>query len=184
MGGDLNLPTPEQIETARLVLRRPRATDLETIFARYAGDPEVTRYLAWPRHRSLADTQAFLAFSEAEWASWPAGPYLLESRADGSLLGSTGLAFETPYRTSTGYVLAKDAWGQGYALEAVLAMTETARELGVLRLYALCHTEHRASGRVLEKGGFAREGVLRRHTEFPNLKPGKPCDVFCYALLL
>jgi RimJ/RimL family protein N-acetyltransferase len=37
------------------------------------------------------------------------------------------------------------------------------------------------SRRVLEKGGFAREGVLRRHSEFPNLPAGDPGDVLCYA---
>jgi len=42
---------PERIETARLVLRRPTAADAEAIFNRYAGDSDVTRYLAWPRHR-------------------------------------------------------------------------------------------------------------------------------------
>jgi [ribosomal protein S5]-alanine N-acetyltransferase len=51
----------------------------------------------------------------------------------------------------------------------------------VRRLYAICHTEHAASYRVLEKGGFEREGILRRHSVFPNLSP-EPLDVFCYAM--
>jgi RimJ/RimL family protein N-acetyltransferase len=62
-------------------------------------------------------------------------------------------------------------------------VAERAGELGVRRLYALCHTEHRASRHVLEKCGFQREGVLRRYAEFPNLDPGVPLDVFCYARL-
>jgi len=174
---------PERIETARLVLQRPRMTDLEAIFKRYANDPDVTRFMSWPRHRSLADTQAFLTFSDAEWNRWPAGPYLVRSRADGVLLGSTGLGFETWYRASTGYVLAKDAWGKGYATEALQAIVETARAVGIRRLYAICHTEHRASWRVLEKCGFLREGVMHRYTEFPNLRRGELFDVFCYALV-
>ena len=81
-------------------------------------------------------------------------------------------------------VFAKDAWGKGYATEALRAIVDVARTIGVVRLYALCHTEHVVSSRVLEKCGFAREGVFRRHTEFPNLRPGEPADVFCYALIL
>jgi RimJ/RimL family protein N-acetyltransferase len=126
----------------------------------------------------------FLKFSDAEWDRWPAGPYLVFARADGALLGGTGLGFETPLRAVTGYVLAKDAWGQGYATEALTAMVDLACRFGIVRLYAICHSEHRASSRVLEKGGFSREGTLRRHTEFPNLSPGEPCDVFCYARIL
>jgi|SRR5437667_8815787 len=174
----------ETIESARLVLQCPQHKDAEAIFSAYASDPVVTRYVGWPRHASLAATEAFLAFSKAEWGRWPAGPYLIRSRADGVLLGSTGLAFETAYRASTGYVLSRDAWGKGYATEALQAMVGVARSVGIRRLYAICHTEHRASWRVLEKCGFLHEGVLHQYTEFPNLRPGELSDVFCYALLL
>jgi RimJ/RimL family protein N-acetyltransferase len=175
---------PERLATDRLVLRRPRAKDADAIFARYASDPEVTRFLGWRTHRSVADTKAFLGFSDAEWGRWPCGPYLLRARHDDTLLGSTGLAFETSYRAATGYVLAKDAWGKGYATEALQAVVGVARSVGVRRLYAICHTEHPASRRVLEKNGFLCEGTLRRYVEFPNLAPGEPCDVFCYAIVL
>ncbi len=173
----------ESVQTSRLVLRRPVASDAEAIFTRYAADLEVTRFVGWPAHRSLADTTTFLAFSDAEWSRWPAGPYLIFSHADNALLGSTGLSFETAHRAATGYVLAKDAWGRGYATEALLAMVDVARSVGVRRLYALCHPDHHPSCRVLEKGGFDLEGTLRRYAEFPNHTPGEPSDVLCYALL-
>jgi ribosomal-protein-alanine N-acetyltransferase len=172
---------PDRIETARLVLRKPRAADADAIFTRYAGDPEVTKYVGWPVHRSVDDTGAFLAFSDEEWSRWPAGPYLVESRAGGTLLGGTGLAYETSYRASTGYVLAKDAWGRGYATEALQAMVRLARDLGLRRLYAVCHVDHRPSAHVLEKCGFACEGTLRQYGAFPNLGRGEICDVLCYA---
>jgi RimJ/RimL family protein N-acetyltransferase len=171
----------ERIETARLLLRRPTNADAPAIFERYSGDPEVTRYVGWPMHHTVAETRDFLAWSDGEWERWPAGPYLLCSRADGRLLGGTGLGFETPWRASTGYVLARDAWGLGLATEALGAMVELAASLGVRRLYALCHAEHRASRRVLEKVGFECEGVLRRHTLFPNLGTVEPSDVAIYA---
>jgi RimJ/RimL family protein N-acetyltransferase len=174
----------ERVETERLVLRKPRREDAEAIFARYAADPEVTRLLGWPRHTAIDMTRAFLEFSDAEWARWPAGPYLVESRAGGNLLGGTGLAFETPERAATGYVYAKDAWGRGYATESLQPVAEVAREAGVVRLYALCHVEHSASWRVLEKCGFVREGILKKHSTFPNLNADGPLDVLCYERVL
>lgn len=174
----------ERIETARLVLRRPRPDDASAVFERYASDPDVTRFLSWPRHRTEADTRAFLQFSDAEWNRWPAGPYLVESRADGRLLGSTGLAFEAPGAASTGYVFARDAWGQGFATEALGAMVDVARRLRVVRLYALCHPRHRASQHVLEKCGFLPDGTWTQQGEFPNLAPGVRSDVLCYSLVL
>ena len=152
------MKAPERLETARLVLRRPLATDAEAIFTRYAGDREVTRYLGWPVHESLEDTSAFLAFSASEWERLPAGPYLVEGRITGPLLGSTGFAFESAERAMTGYVLAKDAWGHGYATEALRAIVGIADAVKIRRLFALCHPEHRASWRVLEKCGFVLTG--------------------------
>lgn len=177
----MSSPAHERIVTARLVLRRPTLADADAIFRRYASDADVVRYVGWPRHQDVADTRAFLSFVEAEWSRWPAGAYLIERRGDGRLLGSTGLAFETPDRAATGYVLASDAWGQGIATEALGAMVGLAEEFGLARLYALCHVEHRASARVLEKCAFAFEGVLRCYSEFPNLSPPAICDVRCYA---
>jgi RimJ/RimL family protein N-acetyltransferase len=174
----------EHLETERLILRRPVATDAPAIFERYAGDADVTRFLSWPRHRSLDDTHGFLIFSDHEWERAAAGPFVILSRNDGRLLGGTGLMFETPARASTGYVLARDAWGSGYATEALMAMVGLARQLGVIRLYAQCHADHRASARVLEKGGFTLEGRLTAHSEFPNFVPGIPQDVLNYAAIL
>ena len=176
------MKAPDTIQTPRLVLRRPRPEDAEAIFARYASDPDVTRYVGWPVHASVEDTRHFIACAATEWEQWPAGPDLVHARAGGTLLGGTGLAFETPQRAMTGYVLARDAWGRGYATESLQAMTDLAPSCGVRRLYAICHTEHAASFRVLEKGGFTREGVLRRHSVFPNLSPDDPSDVLCYAV--
>lgn len=177
------MKAPEVIESSRLLFRRPSVADAGEIFSRYAGDPEVMRFMSFPRHESLQETRQFLSWSDAEWERWPAGPYLIRSRGDNVLVGSTGLSFETPYRAMTGYLFARDSWGLGYASEALRTMAAQAASVGVRRLYALCHTGHEGSRRVLEKGGFLREGVLRRYMEFPNLAPGEPADVYCYSLI-
>lgn len=178
------MKAPLAVETPRLLLRPPTDDDAEEIFARYAGDEEVTRYVGWPRHQSLDDTRGFLGFARAEWERWPAGPYLILSRQDGRLLGGTGLSFEEADRAMTGYVLARDAWGQGYASEALRAVIELAPGLGVRHLHALCHVDHRPSWRVLEKCGFAREAVLSAHTVFPNLALAQPQDTLRYTVAL
>jgi [ribosomal protein S5]-alanine N-acetyltransferase len=173
---------PELIETARLVLRRPRPNDADAIYARYAGDPAVTTFLGWPTHRSLEDTRAFVQFSDAEWQRWSAGPYVITARGDKQILGGTGLSVETPYRAATGYVLARDSWGQGFATEALRAMVALGEHLGLARVHAFCHPQHAPSRRVLEKCGFLCEGTWCRYAEFPNRLPGGPVDVLCYAI--
>lgn len=174
-----NLDSP--ILTPRLSLRRPELSDAGAIFENYAADPEAVKYMAWPRHRNLEDSIAFILHAIAEWEKGRGVCYLITDRETGVLLGSTGLDLETPLRASTGYILRKDAWGRGYATEALNAMVELASNLSLQRLQACCHTEHLKSARVLEKCGFEREGTLRRYLEFPNLAPGAALDVFLYS---
>jgi RimJ/RimL family protein N-acetyltransferase len=45
VGRRFGVIAPERIETSRLVLRRPRESDAAGMFARYASDPDVTRFV-------------------------------------------------------------------------------------------------------------------------------------------
>ena len=173
---------PEKLLTERLLLRRPLVSDAEAIFSNYASDDAIGRYIAWPIHQSVDDSQAFLRFSESEWGSWPAGPYLMFSRDNAVLLGSTGLDFESATVATTGYVLAREYWGKGYATEAVRAMANLAGRLGVQELYAMCHVEHVASQRVLEKGGFRRGALEKGAFCFPNLSATVLQDVYRFSM--
>jgi RimJ/RimL family protein N-acetyltransferase len=167
--------------TNRLRLRVPQASDAYAIFERYASHPTVTQYVGWPRHKTIQDTLGFLDFSNQQWSQWPIGPLLIEDIGNGRLLGSTGLAYDSSMVASTGYVLAQDSWGQGYASEALAAMVMLAKSHRVERLYALCHAEHEPSRRVLERNHFDLESILSKHVVFPNLGIEQPQDVCCYS---
>ena len=177
------MKAPTQLKTTRLILRQPLMSDAVAIFERYASNAEVTRLLGWPCHRSVQDTEAFLRFSAQEWDRWPAGPYLIISRADGQLLGSAGFAFQTPQEAMTGYVVARDAWGKGFATEVLTAIVDLAARIGVTRLFAPCHPENLPSQRVLEKCGFVRD-ASKPMAEFPNLSPGVQQEALYYTLAL
>jgi RimJ/RimL family protein N-acetyltransferase len=52
-----SIAAPDEIHTARLLLRKPRATDAPLMFTAYAQDPAVTRYLMWRPHANIAETR-------------------------------------------------------------------------------------------------------------------------------
>lgn len=170
---------PERVETPRLVLVRPQATDAQAVFA-YASDPDVVSFMAWPRHRTVEDTIGYLAWSDQHWERHAAGPYLIQTREDGRVIGSTGFTFDDDGGAMTGYVLERSAWGRGFATEALGAVVSIAQSIGLAGLYAFCHPDHAASIRVLDKCGFLRDESAVTLMVFPNLAGSRERDVLCY----
>jgi [ribosomal protein S5]-alanine N-acetyltransferase len=170
---------PEQIETERLLLRWPTEADAEQMFARYASDPAVTKYLTWLPHKSVSDTLKFLRENQqtTELVNW-----LVFLREGGALLGSIGGRI-TNHRIEFGYCYARDSWGRGYATEAARAMVRVwLKEPTIWRVQAFCKPENAASIHVLEKAGLTYEGTLRKHSLAPNMSD-VPSDVRCYAII-
>lgn len=173
---------PDSLRTERLSLRRPTMVDASAIFERYSSDAEVTRYVGWPRHVCLDDTRSYLAASESGWQRDGIGAYVIF--AEGCLLGGTGLLSQSATHAETGYVLARDAWGRGFATEALRAMVALATQLGLEELQACCHPDHVRSRHVLEKGGFVLAGIDACGARFPQLPAAQPIAVCNYVCAL
>lgn len=63
-------------------------------------------------------------------------------------------------RGEIGYVLAREAWGLGYATEATRRLLAFGfDELGLHKISANCDPENRASVAVLTKNGMHQEGI-------------------------
>jgi ribosomal-protein-alanine N-acetyltransferase len=172
-------PPPETIVTERLVLRRPTPADAEAVHA-YGGDPDVTRYLVFPTHTSLADAETFLAGCGPRWAAGEEYCWLITPRGRNPAIGSIACRVRG-HAIDIGYALARAHWGRGYATEAGRAVVAWAADLpGIYRVWAVCDVENTASARVLEKLGMSREGLLRRWLIHPNVSP-EPRDCYVYA---
>jgi len=175
---------PEAFDTPRLAARRPRPEDAPAVFAAYAGDPEATRFLAWPTYTSVERLADFLRGRAEAWEPGRKSDghfmWLLSRRHAPTPIGSIGAIFEGS-KVMFGYVLARPHWGQGLAAEALRFLVEWAMaEPAVRRAWAYCAVENTASARVMEKAGLQREGVLQRWQAFPNLGP-EPRDCVFYA---
>jgi ribosomal-protein-alanine N-acetyltransferase len=171
--------TPPLLDTPRLRLRIPSLEDADGIAA-YAGDPEVSRYVSWPRHRSIQDAYAFLRHAVTAVEKGDELNWVITRRPSEQIVGTVGLRLQG-HRVELGYVLARPYWGQGLATEAARAVVDWAlARPEIHRVWAVCDVDNHASVRVLEKIGMEREGRLRRWAVFPNL--GRECrDCWCYA---
>ena len=174
------LRPPEEIATARLRLRVPVLADAPAIFERWTQDPDVTRYLVWTPHRNVEESESHIRRCQAGWESGESFTWLIETLAAPNLVGSIAARVQ-PHGINLGYLLARDAWGQGYMAEAVDAVAAWfLSQPTVERVWATCDVENVSSARVLTKAGFELEGTLRRWDAHPNLGE-KRRDALCYS---
>lgn len=145
--------------TERLLLRPGWGEDAPAL-ARAIGDEAIVRNLAtapWPY--GLEDAQAFLAAERQPGET----PCLIFRRTRGApqLIGSAGLGHKPDGTVELGYWISRPHWGLGYATEAAEAVLGFARHSLRLRgLTARHFVDNPASGRVLEKLGFHRTGIV------------------------
>jgi RimJ/RimL family protein N-acetyltransferase len=173
---------PDTLTTERLLLRRPRRTDVDAVYE-YGRDPEVTRYLIFPTHRSRADAERFLAGCGQRWGSGEEYCWVIALKERDQVVGSIACRIHG-HAAEIGYALAGASWGFGYATEAGRAVVGWATGLsGIYRVWAVCDVENVASARVLEKLGMSREGMLRRWIVHPNLS-AHPRDCYVYARVI
>ncbi|MFR2088679.1 MAG: GNAT family N-acetyltransferase [Faecalibacterium sp.] len=93
----------QDIETPRLLLRRLLPEDAPQMYANWASDPEVTRYLRWEPHKSPAETLELLA----AWATALPQPGLLPV-GHGGKGHRTGVRLHQPVQFPAGRASAKD----------------------------------------------------------------------------
>ncbi|MDQ3234167.1 MAG: GNAT family N-acetyltransferase [Pseudobdellovibrionaceae bacterium] len=115
--------------TDRLILRPPTYDDFDD-WAAFAADEDVNRFLGGVQSRSAA--WRGLATVTGAWALMGFSMFSVLERSTGQWIGRLG-----PWQpegwpgTEIGWGLAREAWGQGYALEGTVAAMDWAfAELG------------------------------------------------------
>jgi len=174
------LPTPT-LHTARLRLRPFSEADADAIYA-LQSNPHVLRYWDAPPWQERARAERFLAVCRRMAEEGTGARLAIERAAAGGFIGWCALFEWNPdYRSAgLGYCFVEAAWGQGFATEAAGAMLQWAFDtLDLNRVQAETDTRNIASGRVLEKLGFVREGTLRQNC----VVDGDVSDSWVYGLL-
>ena len=167
-------------ETRRLLLRPMCLADAGDMFRNWTGDAEVARYVSWEPHASEADSRAYLesvvaGYGQPNYYNW--GIVFEET-----LIGSVGVArmSEADLNCEVGYCLGRRWWGRGIATEALRALVDFLfAQVNFHRIAAVHDPDNPASGRVMQKAGMAREGVLRQQ----RFLKGRFVDTVVYSIL-
>ncbi|MCP8967545.1 GNAT family N-acetyltransferase [Ectobacillus ponti] len=181
MNSNFNLEDFPVLETERLQLRELQLTDAGAVF-RCLSNEAVTRYWGVLPFSSIQQAEGFIqscrdGFAERQRIRWG-----IVRKEDGAFMGTCGFHAWNKgcSRCEIGYELAEEYWGHGYATEAIRALTSFGfRVLELHRIGAVVYLENTASQHVLEKLGFAKEGILRDYMKCD----GKYYDVYMSSLL-
>ena len=152
--------TPPVLNTERLKLRPLRDSDAGLI-ALYAGDIRVAQHLAVvPHPYPPGAAEAYIERTmkgdndEIVWAI----------ELNNELIGVIGFRQMEGARGNIGYWLAPQLWGAGYTPEALEAVVEFSRSMGLTGLDAAVHQDNPGSARVLIKEGFDYCGDTDSHS--------------------
>ena len=178
---DARYRLPEGFFTDRFLARRILPSDAGAIFAGWATDPDVTKYLPWCPHTDLSQTREAAERSNREWEVGSTFPAVICRRDVPSDLVGRFDARPVGSRVSYGWLTRKDRWGQGVASEVMQwAVAHALSHPAIYRTEAACDVMNMASARVMEKAGMVQEAVLRRHLLLPNLSK-EPREAFLYS---
>jgi RimJ/RimL family protein N-acetyltransferase len=175
------MPAIPELTTERLWLRGWLERDREP-FAVINADAEVMKYM--PATLDRADSDAVIDRFMASFAEFGFGPWAVEERSSGALLGFVGLAkprFEAAFTpcVEAAWRLAAPQHNRGYATEAARAVLEFGfGTLGLTQIVAFTSADNRPSLRVMAKLGMTHD------PEEDFVHPQMPADHWLQPMLL
>ena len=149
-----------RMETERILLRRWKDSDAEALY-KYASDPDVGSRAGWCPHHNVEESLEIIRTVFNNDTTWA-----IELKATREAIGAIGYGpscdCNLPARDGepiTGYWIAKPYWNQGICTEALSLMLDHIRLTTDIRSLISGHfVDNPASGRVMEKCGFAATG--------------------------
>jgi RimJ/RimL family protein N-acetyltransferase len=171
----------EPLADGPTILRPWRESDVSRLVA-LCKDEEITRWTRVPSVYGITAARAWVAESRALVSDGISAPFAIVSGDEGELLGSISLMRFTweHARGEVGYLLGREARGQGHAIRALrLICAWGFAALGLERIELYAATGNLPSQRVAERGGFRHEAVLRSY----HRQLGAPLDMVAYGLL-
>jgi [ribosomal protein S5]-alanine N-acetyltransferase len=173
---------PPTVRTSRLVIGPFDITDAEAL-QRLAGAREIAdTTLSIPHPYELDHALAWIGNQRKESVRGRAVNFAVRLSSGSGLIGCAGLRDIDPehLQAELGFWIGREWWGHGYASEAAAAVIRYGLgSLGLNRICAHHMIRNPPAGRVLERVGMQREGLLRQRVR----KWGVFEDVVLYAIL-
>lgn len=169
------------ITTERLKLRLFNKEDANTVQSLCNNYNIFRNTLFIPYPYTLEHAHSWMQNHHEHFHAEKGYEFAITDKATGEILGAIGLTHDLRFNNGElGYWVGEKFWGKGFATEAGIALIQFAfTEKNFHKVYARHFGSNPASGRVIEKIGMKREGLLRDHV----MKKGRYEDMIYYGIL-
>ena len=169
------------LETEQLVLRPYRLADAPSV-QRMCGDPAIAATtLAIPHPYPDGAAEQWISTHAESFRQGTQVTLAITLKPDLPVIGTVGLSVNKNHqRGELGYMVAREHWNQGYCTEAARALMDYGfSTLNLNRIQAMHFPHNPASGRVMEKLGMTKEGLLHQYV----CNRGVFEDLYVYSIL-
>ncbi|HLY30284.1 MAG TPA: GNAT family N-acetyltransferase [Ktedonobacterales bacterium] len=165
------IPTFEELQGARVLVRPYRASDADDIYAAIEASRDHLRPWLPFADETADELRDWLTHALARWLLREELTVGVWELASGRYLGGSGFhihSWQIGY-FEIGYWLRADAEGKGFMTETVRLLTDYAfASLGAQRVEIRCDARNTRSAAVAERLGFVREARLRKNLRAPD----------------
>ncbi len=173
----------QPLTTPRLLLRPFTPEDAAAMYANWASDAEVTKFLTWPTHSNAEVSASVLRdwvarYDQADFYQWA----ITLPEEGGEPIGSIAVVSmdEDVRKAQVGYCIGRNWWRRGITAEALSTVIAFLMdEVGMNRIEARHDPRNPRSGNVMRRCGMTFEGTQRQS----DRNNQGICDACWYAIL-
>jgi ribosomal-protein-alanine N-acetyltransferase len=157
------LGTPK-IETDRLILRRLKLTDVQSVFDNWISDERVADNRVNAAHKTVSETIERVAKVVSQYVNKDFCYWGIELIDSNELIGEIDLYnFDNVTgNCEVSYSIGYKWWNKSYGTEALRAIVEYGfRHMNIHKISAAHNTDNPASGRIMTKAEMEQEGIIR-----------------------
>tara|TARA_R100000306_G_C4353275_1_gene131296 strand:- start:62 stop:604 length:543 start_codon:yes stop_codon:yes gene_type:complete len=171
-----------QIITERLVLNQPNLSDLEKISSILNTSELYSKNtINIPFPYTINNAKFWVDLADNGLKNQNQYIFAIRLKENNELIGGIDLGINKQFnKAELGYWLDEKYWNKGVTTEAVKSIINFGfNDLNLKRIFATHFDTNPSSGKVMEKAGMKKEGLLKCHT----YKAGVYQDHFLYAII-
>lgn len=151
--------------TGRLILRPFELSDAQRVCELCNNYNVYKSTLTLPYPYPMDCALSWIQSHEEHFNNDKSYEFAITDKSTNELYGAIGLSHNQTHRNGElGYWIGEDYWGKGYATEAAKTIIDFAfSEKQYHKVYARYFASNHRSGRVMQKSGMVKEGVLLQH---------------------